>query len=114
MANLTYLVAIVARVDGAVVEMSARQVDLSVWRIRQFRAFFFRPDTRESTSPVAKAEFAVIETVAVTGTFSRASSLLAIAAVAHGVSLSGWALIGLGKVAQSRPQMANEIVVIVC
>ena len=25
-----------------------------------------------------------------------------------------WALIGLGKIAQSRPQMANEIVVIVC
>ena len=67
-------------------------------RIWKFGTFFFWPDARESASTVAQAKFAVIETVAVTGTLSRAGSLLAVDSILHRIRLTRWAFIRFGKV----------------
>ena len=67
-------------------------------RIWEFRTFFFWPDARESAGTVAQAEFAVVETVAVTGTFSRAGSFLAVDPILHRIRLTRWAFIRFSKV----------------
>ena len=93
-------------------QLPSGEMNLTMWRIWQFLALLFRPDTAEAADAVAEAEFPVVDAVVVGVAAPLASSTL----VAGGVVVSWRALVRLDETGAG-PQLdqgAKKSIVLIC